>query len=101
MDRQNSRKNRLCDEVKTEREFTYLGDRVNAGGGCEAAVIARTRCGWAKHMECGDLLHGGRLPPNLKGAVCKSYVGPAVLYGSETWCLKERLELYEGQKDPW
>ena len=28
----------LCDEVGTVREFTYLGDRVCAGGGCEAAV---------------------------------------------------------------
>ena len=29
---------KLCDEVETVREFTYLGDRVGAGGGCEAAV---------------------------------------------------------------
>ena len=36
---------KLCDEVETVREFTYLGDRVSAGGGCEAAVTARTRCG--------------------------------------------------------
>ena len=34
----------LCDEVETMREFTYLGDRVSAGAGCEAAVTARTRC---------------------------------------------------------
>ena len=27
---------------------SHLGDRVSAGGGCEAAVSARTRCGWAK-----------------------------------------------------
>ena len=33
----------LCDEVETVREFTYLGDRVCADGGCEAAVTARTR----------------------------------------------------------
>ena len=26
----------LCDEVETVKEFTYLGDRVSAGGGCEA-----------------------------------------------------------------
>ena len=25
----------------------------------------------------------------LKGAVCKSYVRQAILYGSEAWCLKE------------
>ena len=28
---------RLCDEVES-----YLGDRVSAGGGCEAVVTART-----------------------------------------------------------
>ena len=36
----------LCHEVESVRELTYLGDRVSVGGGCEAAVTARTRCGW-------------------------------------------------------
>ena len=35
---------RLCDEVETVREFTYLGGRVSAGGECEAGVTARTKC---------------------------------------------------------
>ena len=35
----------LCDEVGTVSEFTYHGDRVSAGGDCEAAVTARIRCG--------------------------------------------------------
>ena len=38
----------LCDEVETVRKFIYLGDRVSAIGGCEAAVTARTRCGFVK-----------------------------------------------------
>ena len=33
------------------REFTYLGDRVSAGGGCEITVTARTRCGSVKFRE--------------------------------------------------
>ena len=33
---------KLCDEVETVREFTCLGDRVSAGGGCEAAVTVIT-----------------------------------------------------------
>ena len=74
--------------MKTVREFTYSGDRVSAGWGCEAAVTARTRCGWVKFRECRELLYG-RFPLKLKGAVCKSYVWPAMLYGSEAWCLKE------------
>ena len=30
---------------KWVRGFCYLGDRVNASGGCEAAVTARARIG--------------------------------------------------------
>ena len=44
---------------------------------------------WVKLRECGELLHGRRFPPKLKGAVHRSYVGLAILYGSEAWCLKE------------
>ena len=33
---------KLCDEVDTVMELTYLGDRVSAGGGCEAALTAGT-----------------------------------------------------------
>ena len=59
---------KICDEVKTVREFTFLGDRVSTGGGCEAAVTTRTRCGLAKLIECTELLHG-RFPLKLKGTV--------------------------------
>ena len=80
---------KLCDKVETVREFTYVGDRVSAGGGCEAAVTVRTRCGWAKFRECGELLYDRRFHQKLKWAVYMSYVRPAILHGSETWCLKE------------
>ena len=26
---------KLCDDVETVSEFTYLGDRMSAGGGCD------------------------------------------------------------------
>ena len=61
---------KLC-EVETVNEFTYLGDRVSDGGGCEAAVTARTKCGWVKLRKCGEMLHGRRSPLKLKGAVYK------------------------------
>ena len=90
---------KLCDEVESVREFTYFGDRVSVGGGCEAAVTARTRCGWVKLRECGELLYGKRFPLKLEGAVHKSYVRPAILNGSEAWCLKKvRWEFYDGRK---
>ena len=71
------------------REFTYLDDRVCAGGGCEAAVTARARCGLVKYKECGELPYGRIFLLWLKEVLCMSYVGPSILYGSEAWCLVE------------
>ena len=48
---------KFCNDVESVRKFTYLGDMVSAGEGCEAAVTARTRCGWVKFKECGELLY--------------------------------------------
>ena len=53
---------KLCDEVETVRELAYLGDRVGACGGCEAAVSSRTRC-WdlGSAVNCcmaGDFFYG-------------------------------------------
>ena len=64
---------KVCDEVETVEEFTYLVDRVSAGGGCEAAVSARTTCCWIMFWECSELLYGRRFPLKLKGAVYGSY----------------------------
>ena len=52
----------LCEEVETVRGFCYLGDRVNASVGCEAAVTARARIGWVKFRECRELLKSEVLP---------------------------------------
>ena len=56
---------KLCDGVETVQEFTYLGVRVSAGGGCEAALTNRTRCGWVKFGECDELLYGRKFPLKL------------------------------------
>ena len=32
----------LCDDVEAVMKFAYDGDRVSAGGVCEAAVTAKT-----------------------------------------------------------
>ena len=68
----------LCDEVKTVKGFCYLGDRLNASGGCETAVTSRLRIGWMKFRECGELLFG-RFSLKIKGIVHRSCVRSAVL----------------------
>ena len=45
---------KLCDEVDTVKEFTYIGDRESAGGGCEDSVNARTGFWLVDFRECGE-----------------------------------------------
>ena len=54
------RKERLFNEIETIGEFAYLGNRMSAGGGCEAAVTARVRCWWVKLRKCGEILYWRR-----------------------------------------
>ena len=48
------------------KSFCRLGDRLNASGGSEAAVTARTRIGWIKFRECGELLYGRKFSLKIK-----------------------------------
>ena len=41
----------LYDKVETVKGFCYLGDKLNASGGCETAVTSRVRIGWMKFRE--------------------------------------------------
>ena len=49
-------KEKLHHDVETVTDFLYLGDRINSGGGCEAAVTSRTRLEWVIFRDCQDLL---------------------------------------------
>ena len=62
---------------------------MSAGGGCDAAVTARTRCGWVKFRECDKLLYAMRFQQKMRMAVYKTFVRPAILCGSQAQCLKE------------
>ena len=42
-----------------------------------------------KFKECGELLNSRRFSLKTKGMVYPSCERSAMLYGSETWCLRE------------
>ena len=75
---------KLCNEVETVNGFCYLGDRLNASGGCEVAVTARVRINWVGFRECGKLLLGNRFPLKMKSKVYHCCVRSAIVYRSET-----------------
>ena len=77
--------------MKTAKEFCYLGDRLNASGGCETVVTSRVRIGWMKFKECGELLRGRRFSLRMKGMVYRTCLRSAMLYGKETWCSRKSV----------
>ena len=42
---------KLRDDMEAVNKFRYLGDRINASGGCEAAVTANVEIGWVRFRE--------------------------------------------------
>ena len=57
------------DQLDFVKSFCYLGDRWNASGGREAALTARTRIGWIKFRERGDLLQSRKFWLKKKGFI--------------------------------
>ena len=48
--------------VENVREFCYLGDMLNGGGGANSASLARAHCAWRKFKELsGTLTRKGHL----------------------------------------
>ena len=65
--------------------FCYLGDMLSAGGGCEAAAIARCKSAWGKFRADLPLLTARALPSKVRGRLYGSNVRNSMLHGVETW----------------
>jgi hypothetical protein len=62
---------------------------VTEAGGVEAAVASRIRCAWKKFNELKSILTRRGLSLKVKGRVYGACVRRVMLYGSETWAIKE------------
>ena len=97
----------ICDNQKIDvvDKFWYLGDTIGARGGAEDSVTARIRSAWNKFRELIPLLTGKSFPLLTKGKVFQACVRSVLLYGSETWPIKEedlkRLESNDNRMTRW
>ena len=80
------------DQVDFVKSICNLEDRLNASGGSEAAVTGKRRIGWIKFRKCGELLYGRKFSLKMKEMIYQSCIRSAMLYGSETWCLRQRIK---------
>ena len=65
--------------------FPYLGDTLNAGGGCDSAIAGRCCAAWGKFRKLLLLLTSRHISPKSRGQVYSSCIRSAMLHGSETW----------------
>ena len=69
--------------------FCYLGDKYDAGGGCERAIIARCGVAWGKFRQLRPVLTSRHLSLRTRGRLYNACVRSAMLHGSETWDPRE------------
>ena len=50
----------LNDDVKTVERFCNFENAINTSGDSQMTLVARTRIGWMRFGECGDVLSGRR-----------------------------------------
>jgi len=79
--------------VKVDK-FCYLGDMLDADGGCDSAVTTRVRSAWEKFREYLPILTGKGFLLKLKGKVYArpTCVRSCLMHGSETWPMKVERE---------
>ena len=81
---------KLKDDVENVEGFCHLRNALNASGGSEMTVVARTRIGWMRFRESGKVLFEKRFSLKMNGKVYQICIRSAILYGSETWCLRKK-----------
>ena len=83
-----------CSKLKVDK-FCYLGDLLDADGGCDSAVTARVRSAWKKFCDYlpVPILTGKGFSLKLKGKVYDTRVRSCLMHGSETWPMKVEHEL--------
>ena len=88
-----------ADRIEAVDRFCYLGDMIDGKGDADAAVTARIRSGWKKFRDMSGVLCRKGMSLRMKGELYKACVRSAMIYGSETWAMKEeqkrRLETNE------
>ena len=74
------------------KQFCYLGDVLECGGGSEKAIRARVGAAWGKWKEIASLLVNRGILLHHRGKVYEACIRSVMMYGGEMWALTARLE---------
>ncbi len=83
----------MNEKLECIAKFCYMGDMICAEDGVQEASRAMVRCAWAKFRELTPILTSRGASLAVKGKVYKACVQRVMMYGSETWAMKNDQEL--------
>ena len=72
--------------------FKSLGSTLAENGDLDAEMIHRIQSGWQSWKRVSGILCDRRISLRVKGKVYKTVVRPAMMYGAETWAVKNAQE---------
>ena len=75
--------------LEVVENFCYLGDMLGSERGVERSVITRVGTAWRKFRELLSLLTSRVLSLQVRGRLYEACVRCVMLYGSETWAVKD------------
>ena len=71
--------------LDVEASFCYLGNMLNAGGGCALTIATRCSTVWGKFRKLLPILTSKHVSPLTHGKVFGACIRSALLHRSETW----------------
>ena len=72
--------------------FKYLGATLAENGDLDAEMTHRIQSGWKNGKRVSGILCDRRISLRVKGKVYKTVVRPAMMYGAETWAVRQAQE---------
>ena len=72
--------------------FKYLGATLADNGDLDAEMTRIIQSGWNNWKRVSRILCDRRISLRVKSKVYKTVVGPAKMYGAETWAVKKAQE---------
>ena len=79
--------------LPTVQSFKYIGSTIDRGGGASKDVENRVTKTWSKWRELSGVICDKTIPTKLKLLVYQTVIRPTLLYGCETWPVKDEKRM--------
>ena len=85
--------------VNTVADFTFLGSKITADGGCSCEIKRRLLLGRKVMTNLDSILNSRDITLPTKVRLVKAMVFPVVMYGCESWTIQkaeyQRIDAFE------